>query len=89
MNITWFNTNASQTSNKRPRGNTTLHPRTPFYISRAIGGQSDGDQDQEEVEAEVEGAQEDISLPQRITRSKFKELGSSGRMFSLFVVSFV
>ena len=49
----------------------------------------DGDQDQEEVEAEVEGTQEDISLPQRITRSKFKELGSSGRMFSLFVVSFV
>ena len=49
----------------------------------------DGDQDQEEVEAEVEGAHEDISLPQRITRSKFKELGSSGKMFSLFVVSFV
>jgi len=47
------------------------------------------DQDQEEVEAEVEEAQEDISLPQRLTRSKFKELGSSGRMFSLFIVSFV
>ena len=46
-------------------------------------------QDQEEVEAEVEEAQEDISLPQRLTRSKFKELGSSGRMFSLFIVSFV
>ena len=50
---------------------------------------SDGDQDQEEVEAKIEGAQKDISLPQRITRSKFKELGSSGKMFSLFVVSFV
>jgi len=49
----------------------------------------DADQDQEEVEAEAEGAHEDISLPQRITRSKFKELGSSGKMFSLFVVSFV
>ena len=48
----------------------------------------DGDQDQVEVEAEVEDAQEDISLPQRITRSKFKELGSSGKMFSLFVMSF-
>ena len=46
------------------------------------------DQDQEEVEAEVEEAQ-DISLPQRLTRSKFKELGSSGRLFSLFIVSFV
>jgi len=54
---------------------------------------SDGDQDQEEKEAEDEDAQEDISsssfLPQRITRRKFKELGSSGQMFSLFVVSFV
>jgi len=49
---------------------------------------SDGDQDkeeieiedqgQEEVEAEVEEAQGDTSLPQRLTRSKFKELGSSG-----------
>jgi len=44
-----------------------------------------GDQEQVEVESEVEEAQEDISLPQRLTRSKFKELGSSGRMFSLFV----
>ena len=52
-------------------------------------GEYDGDQDQEEVEAEVEVDQEDISLPQRITRSKFTELGSSGKMFSLFVVSFV
>ena len=53
----------------------------------------DGDQDQEEKEAEDEDAQRIISsssfLPQRITRSKFKELGSSGQMFSLFVVSFV
>ena len=56
-------------------------------------GEYDGDQDQEEKEAEDEDAQEDISsssiFPQRITRSKFKELGSSGQMFSLFVVSFV
>jgi len=60
---------------------------------------SDGDQDQEEievedqgqkeVESEVEEAQEVISLPRRLTRSKFKELGSSGRLFSLFIMSFV
>jgi len=53
----------------------------------------DGDQDQEEKEAEDEDAQRIIIsssfLPQRITRSKFKELGSSGQMFSLFEVSFV
>ena len=52
----------------------------------------DGDQAQEE-EAEDEDAQKDIRSssfsPQRITRSKFKELWSSGQMFSLFVVSFV
>jgi len=47
------------------------------------------DQGQEEVEAEVEEAQGDTSLPQRLTRSKFKELGNSGRLFSLFIVSFV
>jgi len=56
-------------------------------------GEYDGDQDQEEKEAEDEDAQKDISsssfLPQRITRSKFKKLGSSGQMFSVFVVSFV
>jgi len=55
-------------------------------------GEYDGDQVQEE-EAEDEDAQKDIRsssfLPQRITRSKFKELGSSGQLFSLFVVSFV
>ena len=60
---------------------------------RRVGGQRDGDQDQEEKEDEDEDAEKDISsssfLPQRITRSKFKELGSSGQMFSLFVVSFV
>jgi len=59
----------------------------------------DGDQDQEEieankqgqqeVEAQVENAQEVISPPHRHTRSKFKELGNSGRLFSLFIVSFV
>jgi len=47
------------------------------------------DQGQEEVEAEVEEAQGDTSLPQRLTRSKYKELGSSGRLFSFFIVSFV
>jgi len=47
------------------------------------------DQGQEELEAEVEEAQGDTSLPQRLTRDKFKELGSSGRLFSLFIVSFV
>ena len=55
-------------------------------------GEYDGDQAQEE-EAEDEDAQKDIRSssfsPQRITRSKFKELGRSGQMFSLFVVSFV
>ena len=70
------------------------------HLYLAIGIIScDGDQDQEEieakdqgqekVEAEVEEAQEVISLPHRLTRSKFKELGSSGRLFSLFIVSFV
>jgi len=58
-------------------------------VQTTYGSTCDGDQDQEEVEAEVEGAHEDISLLQRITRSKFKELGSSGKMFFLFVVSFV
>ena len=47
------------------------------------------DQGQKEVEAEVEEAQGDTTLPQRLTRSTFKELGSSGRLFSLFIVSFV
>jgi len=52
----------------------------------------DGDQEEEEKEVEVEDAHRNISsssfLPQRITRCKFKELGSSVQMFSLFVVSF-
>ena len=52
----------------------------------------DGDQE-EENEVEVEDAQRHISsssfLPQRITRSKAKELGSRLQMCSLFVVSFV
>jgi len=47
------------------------------------------DQGQKEVEVEVEEAQGDTTLPQRLTRSKFKELGSSGRLFSLFIVSLV
>ena len=59
----------------------------------------DGDQDQEEieansqgqeeVEAQVEDAQEVICPPHRFTRNKFKQLGNSGRLFSLFIVSFV
>jgi len=59
----------------------------------------DGDQDQEEieannqrqeeVEAQVVDAQEVISPPHKLTRSKFKELGNSGRLFSLFIISFV
>jgi len=52
----------------------------------------DGDQVQEE-EAEDEDAQKDIRSSsfssQRITSCKFKELRSSGQLFSLFVVSFV
>ena len=47
------------------------------------------DQGQEEVKAEVEEAQGDTTLPQRLTSSEFKELGSSGRLFSLFIVYFV
>jgi len=59
----------------------------------------DGDQDQEEiaannqgqeeVEAQVEDAQRVNSPPRRLTRSKFKELGNSGRLFSLLIVSYV
>ena len=60
----------------------------PQNTARGICGQA-----QEEKEAEDEDAQKEISsssfLPQRITWSKFKELGSSGQIFSLFVVSFV
>jgi len=59
----------------------------------------DGDQDQEEIEANSQGqeeveaqvvdVQEVISPPHRLTKSKFKELGNSGRLFSLFIISFV
>jgi len=65
------------------------------YLSKTLssGTPSDGDQEEEEKEVEVEDAKRNISsssfLPQRITRSKFKELGGSVQMFSLFVVSFV
>jgi len=59
------------------------HPSTP------VGG----DQEEEKNDVEVEDAQRHISsssfLPQRITRTKAKELGSRLQMFSLFVVSFV
>jgi len=72
---------------------------TGFQIIAHLVNKDDGDQAQEEieaedqgqkeVEAEVEDAQGDITLPQRLTGSKFKELGSSGRLFSLFIVSLV
>ena len=60
---------------------------------------TDGDQDQdkmeannqgqEEVEAQVIDAQGVFSPPQRLTRSQFKALGNNGRLFSLFIVSCV
>jgi len=46
-------------------------------------------QGQEVVEAQVVDAQGVISPPHRLTRSKFKALGNSGRLFSLFIISFV
>jgi len=81
----------------QPAGTTiSKSPSHGPSLSNSLG---DGDQDQEEikannqgleeVEAQVEDAQEVISPPHRLTRSKFKELGDSGRLFSLFIVSFV
>ena len=46
-------------------------------------------QDQEEVEAQMEGAHGGQSPPQRLTRSMFKALGARGHLFSLFVISLV
>jgi len=46
-------------------------------------------QGQEEVEAQVVHAQGVNSPPHRLIRSKFKELGNSGRLFSLLIVSCV
>jgi len=70
-----------------------------LVIAEADQGHNDGDQDQEEIEANIQGqeeveaqvvdAQRVISPPHRLTRSKFKELGNSGRLFSLFIISFV
>jgi len=61
-------------------------------VSLVVDWGVDRDQAQQE-EVEDEDAQKDIRSssfsPQRITRSKFKQLGSSGQMFSLFVISFV
>ncbi|XP_068477040.1 uncharacterized protein [Phaseolus vulgaris] len=61
-----------------------------FVVDSLQLGEYDGDQDQEEIEAnnqgqeevesQVEDAQEVISPPHRLTRSKFKELGNSGRL---------
>jgi len=46
-------------------------------------------QGQEEVEAQVVDAQGVNSPPHRFTRIKIKELGNSGRLFSLLIVSCV
>jgi len=55
-------------------------------------GEYDGDQE-EQNQVEVQDTQRHISsssfIPQRITRSKAKELSSRLQMFSLFIVSFV
>jgi len=61
--------------------------------------EGDGDQAQEDMEAnqldqdDVEAQEEDAhggqSPPQRLTRSMFKALGARGRLFTLFVISFV
>jgi len=76
--------------------------RTITFQDEAITlqlGEYDGDQDQEameannqgqeEVEAQVVNAQGVNSPPHRLTRSTFKELGNSGRLFSLLIVSCV
>jgi len=53
----------------------------------------DGDQVEEENEIQVQDSQRQISsssfIPQRITRSKAKDLGSRLQMFSLFMITFV
>jgi len=53
----------------------------------------DRDQEEEENKVEVQDSQGHISsssfIPQRITRSKAKDLGSRLQMFSLFIISFV
>ena len=46
-------------------------------------------QGQEEVEAQVVDAQGVISPSHRLTRSKFTELGNSGKLFSFLIVSCV
>ena len=66
---------------------------------RRVGGQRDGDQaqenmeanqqDQEEVEAQMEDAHGGQSPPQRLTRIMFKALGARGHLFSLFVITLV
>jgi len=65
------------------------------YTMQSYDGDQDQDemeannQGQEEVEAQVLDAQGVISPPHRLTRSEFKALGNSGRLFSLFIVSCV
>ena len=69
------------------------------WVQTTYESTCDGDQDQEEMEANNQGqeeveaqvldAQGVISPSHRLTRSKFKALGNSGRLFSLFLVSCV
>jgi len=68
---------------------------TPFSRHTLVDGDQDqeeieaNNQGQEEVEAQVVDAQEVNSPPHRLTRSKFNELRNRGRLFSLFIISFV
>jgi len=53
----------------------------------------DEDQVEENNEVQVQDSQRQISsssfIPQRITRSKAKDLGNMLQMFSLFMITFV
>jgi len=50
---------------------------------------SDGDQDQEEVEAQIEDAHGGQSPPQRLTRSMFKALGTRWHIVFLLQLPFL
>ena len=67
-----------------------LRPYTRCLYGFA-GNQVDGDQEEQENEVEVQDSQRHISsssfIPQRITRSKAKDLGSRLQMFSLFIIT--
>jgi len=73
---------------------------TPFFVglhnlwSNSLHlGKYDEDQVEEENEVQVQDSQRKITsssfIPQRITRSKAKDLGSRLQMFSLFMITFV